>query len=130
MGYKRQKKTYLLVFDDADMAGLEVRATSPSTGELIDLDALRTDMSGSSVTRLVGQFAAHLVSWNLEDDADQAVPPTAESLLWLDVDFLLPVIKAWFEAVAGADPTSRGGSPRGVSPVEASLPMETPSPGS
>jgi hypothetical protein len=120
--YKRAAKTYRLVFDDEDMAGLEVTAKGCDTGTLLELEELRDAATGAAARELISRFAEYLVSWNLDGDDDQPVPADYKGLVGQDPDFVMKVIKAWIEAIGGVDPTSPDGSPDGGTSAEAPPP--------
>lgn len=134
MGYKRPGKVYRLVFTD-DLDGLEVKARSMSTGDLLDMaPLLDLKMSTSPTADELGQvrdllerFAGVLVSWNLEDDDDQPVPADVDGLLAQDLGFVMQVITAWADAVSGVPAPLPQPSPGGEPSLAASIPMETSS---
>jgi hypothetical protein len=131
MGYKRDK-IYRLVFEDPDLEGLEVKARSVAIGKLLQISELKElrnsgelDGDGIAKTRdLLQIFADALVSWNLEDDADQPIPATLDGLLDQDLGFVLQIIEAWMEAVTSVSKSLGKASPSGVTFPEGSLPME------
>ncbi|MGR6923083.1 hypothetical protein ACU635_53265 [[Actinomadura] parvosata] len=133
MGYKRPTKVYKLVFaEDDDMAGLEVRARSMSTGALLDmaplldlkLSASPTAEEMESIAELLEKFAQVLVSWNLEDEDGQPVPATLEGLLDQDIDFVIRIIMAWADAISGVPAPLPQTSPDGEPSLAASIPMD------
>ncbi|GAA2209314.1 hypothetical protein GCM10009850_047720 [Nonomuraea monospora] len=132
MGYKRPAKIYKLVFAEDDMAGLEVKARSMSTGDLLDmaplldlkLSASPTAEEMESIAELLERFADVLVSWNLEDEDDQPVPATLEGLLDQDIDFVMRIIMAWADAVSGVPAPLPEPSPGGEPSLAASIPMD------
>jgi len=131
-GYVRQRKVYRLRFADEDMAGLVVQARSAPVGQFIGLTKL-AQLRGNDVTpedmgkldELFRGFAGCLESWNLEDSDGTPVPATLEGLYSQETDFVLQIIFAWIEAVAGVPgPLGKPSSDGGRS-LEASMPMET-----
>lgn len=136
MGYRREAIQYKLVFDDPSMEGLEVTTKSVSSGRLLKLMKL-ADLAGSAgkkrqftaddaraVESLFNGFASALVSWNLEDEKGEPVPPTLEGVQEQDFDFVLSIIMSWIEAVAGVSSDLGKDSSSGVSFPEGSLPMD------
>lgn len=141
--YVRQAKTYKLVFTEEDMAGLQVRAKSLPLGAFMDLidlagrfdEADASDLSAEdakALRQLFEGFAEALVSWNLEapvydDDGtvvgSTPVPATVEGMYTQDMEFVMAVIKAWMDAVAGVSAPLAPGSPSGAQSLEASMPM-------
>lgn len=143
MGFKREKKIFKLVWPEGDENhGLEVRATSCSTGDLIHIMGLvkavkaaekddQSDASLDMIDTLFGAFAKCLVGWNLEDDAltedgpvTQPVPATKSGLESQDLDFVMSIISAWMGAVSAVGEEEGKGSASGEQFPEASLPME------
>jgi hypothetical protein len=134
MGFKVQRKTYLLKFQGTDLDGLEVTARSLTTGQQLELEAARIARaaggadSDAGTERMIRLFSGALQSWNAEDeDTGEPIPTTYEGVLGQDVDFVLAIIRAWNSAMNGVpaplSETSSGGEP---SALEASIPMETP----
>jgi len=119
-GYKRKAPVAVLLFDDYE--GLEVRAKAPAMGALLGLADLAeaADADARAARKLLEEFAGYLVSWTVEDD-DGPVPATLDGLLSLDTPFVLQVVKAWIDGLAGVDPTSPARSPAGG--IEAEIPM-------
>jgi hypothetical protein len=118
MGFKREPRTYLLVFDDPELEGLEVRARSLSVGELNDDE-----------TTLLENFANALVKWNLEDRDGNPLPATLETLnTYPDIDFINGLARAWIKAVAGVGDELGKDSDSGRPSLEGSIPMESLSP--
>jgi hypothetical protein len=136
--FKPKRKTYRLVFEDEGMAGLEVVMRSLTVESMTQMaraaDAVKGDtVDAAAIEDLFARFAAALKEWNLDDDDDQPVPPTAAGVMSQDLDFVMAVFEAFFRAVTDVDPPSPAASPGGgTSGQERSLPMEpnSPSPGS
>jgi len=129
MGFKRQTTVYDLHFEDPRFEGLEVQAKSLPTGKLMKLMRLSTQIGGkgvddlASVDELFGGFAAALVSWNLEEEDGTPIPATLDAINDQDFDFVMAVIMAWMEAVAGVPSDLGKDSTSGDPSLEASLPM-------
>jgi len=125
MGYKPTKKVYELNF--TDFPGLEISATSCALGKLMHLGTLNIRMDEQDEDKkmeLFNTFAACLMSWNMEHPAlndgdevclacglaeDAPMPCTVDSLLCLDLDFIMPILFGWMAAV------SRISVPKGLS---------------
>lgn len=126
-GYRRQRKIYKLTFDKHP--GLVVRATSVSAGDFLAITELtEQDMTPDVAKELFARFSSVLLDWNLQDEDGTPVPATPEGLLSEDWDFVMEILDAWMDAVAGvaaplAQPSS-GGSPS----LMASIPMDVQSP--
>jgi hypothetical protein len=111
MGFKPQRKTYNLAFED--YPGLEVRAIGASLGELEKLNALSPE-DPQNMVALMEFFDAKILEWNMEHPAvkgggacsrcglteDTPVPPTATNMLCIDFDILLGIIMGWARTMA------------------------------
>lgn len=127
MGYKR-KNTYLLVFEGDEFEGLEIEVRAMSVNTALNLSESLQDVDkGDTTSILKGMqiFADHLVRWNLEDDRDNPVPPTFESVTDLDVVFVNEILTHWMEAVSGVPSDLGKESTSGETSLEESIPMET-----
>jgi hypothetical protein len=132
MGYEAPRKVYKLVFEDH--GDLIVRTHSLPLGRLLSMSELigadPRNLSSDNLQKMTGlfsTFADALLDWNLEADG-QPVPATLDGLNTLDTDFVLEVITAWMNAVAGvARPLARP-SDDGAPSVAESIPMATLSP--
>ena len=125
MGYRRQRKVYKLVFADPDMDGLVVRVRSVSVGTFF---ALAKADQQDAIEGLLDVFADALVDWNLEDDEGEPVPASLDGVRSQDVDFLMPIMRAWVDAIRQVPGPLGNGSSGGGRSLEASLPMEVRSP--
>lgn len=136
MGYVRERKLYSLVWETGEFAGLEVQATSAGVGLYMTIASLASEPIGNPpsvedlnrLAELYEAFAPLLKSWNLEESDGVPVPATLKGLLSQDPPFVMAVVEAWMEAVAGvAAPLgeqSNGGEPF----PEGSIPMDVLSP--
>jgi hypothetical protein len=79
----------------------------------------------SAIEQLLNGFAKALVSWNLEEEDGTPVPPTLEKVREQEFIFILPVVTAWMDAIAGVSADLGKDSGSGVTFPEGSLPMET-----
>ena len=71
---------------------------------------------------MFAQFAALLVSWNVEDDDGAPVPATLEGVLTQEPAFVQSVIRMWVENITQAPPPLPGGSRSGgTSAAESTL---------
>lgn len=130
MGYKARRKVITLVFEDPDMAGLEVKAHSASIGEVIGFTRL-SDMVDAerrqqiqTIDELLELFATKLVTWNLEDDNGTPVPTTRDGLLSLDMELAQDIVLAWLEGVVGVSAPLETTSEDGLRELIDSLPMD------
>ncbi len=131
-GFKAKKNLFKLIFEDPDMAGLEVVVTSVPMGKLLRIQELNEDdelrRSSKAFRELVGILAGAMLSWNLEDDLDEPVPVTAEGILTQDPAFVRQIISSWIDAISGVSTPLDGGSTTGDTSLEASMPMDALSP--
>lgn len=132
MGYKR--KLYHLTWpEDHALHGLEVTTKGLTVERLFKMTTLASGLGGGgaaeqadAATKLFAEFARCLISWNLEEDDSTPVPATAEGVADQDMGFMIGLIMAWMDAVAGVDIPLPAASPPGPpppDPVEESLPM-------
>jgi len=133
MGYKRQRKIFKLVFEDPDMEGLVVRCRSTSVRQFLDIQTMAQNAKGegsdelAGVKALLATFATVIIDWNMEDDDDTPIAPTAETLLDEDFDFVMVMVNAWIEAMAGvAKDLGKASTPTSPPPAESML-LEIPS---
>lgn len=151
MGFTPKRKVYVLDFEGTDLDGLTARTRSASIGTMLDIgNAIDGAGDVPTVEVLAGlpereqlskiaefmkkigdavdQFAAVLVSWDLEDEHGHPVPAGVGGLLTLEPGELMLLIGAWRKAVADVPAplpeTSSGGTPS----LEGSLPMDPLSP--
>ena len=139
MGYVRRRPHYRLVFEDPECAGLEVVAKSTSVAAYQTIAEFAAGISTPPTPEEIGRlnelyeaFAQVLVSWNLEepilDDqgaevGTRAIPATLAGLNSQDLPFVLMIIHAWMETVAGVTADLGRPSVDGVQELEASMPM-------
>jgi hypothetical protein len=132
VGYKRPVK--VLTWDEGhDMHGLEVRLRGLSVEAVVRYARVAAEITnpGTPVERkaemgaeLFAEFAKRLVSWNLEEDDGTPVPATHDGVREQDLDFILDIVLAWMEAVAGVGNPLPNGSNSGGRFPEVSIPME------
>lgn len=94
MGYKRDKKTYKLVFEDDEFDGLVVRTGPVNLGEYFKA----VNLEGEP---LIEMFASKLVDWNLEEEDGTAVPATLKGIYSQDREFVRDIVRTWFRTIAG-----------------------------
>lgn len=126
--YKAKKKLFKLIFEDPDMAGLEVTVTSVSMDKLLRIQELNEDKearrSSEAFRELVDILAGAMLSWNMDDDFDEPVPVTAEGILTQDPAFVRQIISSWTDAISGVSAPLDDGSTSGDALLEASIPMD------
>jgi hypothetical protein len=123
MGYKPQKKVYAITFEDCP--GLIIRAVSAPLGKLLDLantDIALLHRDAEARSHIFTEFTRYIVEWNIthpdiedatEDrcprcarSADEEIPVDPNSLMCLDLDFIVKIMMGWIEA------TSRVAAPK------------------
>lgn len=135
MGYKRQRKTLSLKFEDEP--GLEILARSVSVRRFLRVLAQVDDMQSAptqeSIEEVFSVFAEHVISWTLVDDDDEPVPVGVDALLDDDFDWSVKLVMAWVGAITGAMklPPLEMAKPEDdeADPVESSIPMSPATPG-
>lgn len=136
MGYKRNRKIFKLRFEDPDMEGLIVRCRSTSVRQFLDIQAMadkvkaKGDEGSDELTQikmLLSLFAGVILDWNMEEDDGTPIEPTADTLLDEDFDFVMTMVTAWTEAMAGvAKDLGKESTPAATLPAESTL-SEIPS---
>jgi len=135
-GYVRKRRVYRLRFEDEELDGLVVKVRSTSVGGLLEFMRFLAGLSDDDLTTddvekfagLFESFAEVLQEWNVQDEAGEPVPATLEGVYTQDADFVMDIMRVWFQAVtqppAPLPATSSAGGPSAVPP----LPMEPLSP--
>ena len=135
-GYVRKRRVYRLQFEDEELDGLVVKVRSASVGRLLEFMRFLAGLSGDDLTAddvekfagLFESFADVLQEWNVEDEDGRPVPATLEGVRSQDGDFVMDIMRVWFQAVtqppAPLPATSSAGGPSAAPP----LPMEPLSP--
>ena len=136
MGYVRKRRVYRLRFEDEELDGLVVKVRSASVGRLLEFMRFLAGLSDDDLTTddvekfagLFESFAEVLQEWNVQDEAGEPVPATLEGVRSQDGDFVMDIMRVWFQAVtqppAPLPATSSAGGPSAAPP----LPMEPLSP--
>jgi hypothetical protein len=130
MGFTVKRKIYKLIFEDDDLAGLEILARSVSLGQMLAISGEgrvgKVDTEDAEQTQgMFEMFAGALVQWNLEEEDGTPIPVTMEGLQGLDTEFVTAIIEAWTSAIAGVTAPLAKQSTSGGTSQEASIPMET-----
>jgi hypothetical protein len=124
MGFKIKHKVYKLDFTGTEYDGLEVRVGGLTMGEWMEFVGLAdSDEPSNDTDRMLKMFAAHLKSWNLEDEDDEPVPATLDALRSVDFKMVMFIIHAWMDALADVPKGTGKGSASGETSLEASIPM-------
>lgn len=127
MGYKRKVKTFVLEFDDEEFAGLELEVKSLPLGKFLALSKKfdQEDKDDAEVEEMILLFFGAMISWNMEDENDQAMEMTYENLLTLDLDFVMACISAWLDAIASVPSDLGKDSKSGETSLMSSVPTES-----
>lgn len=117
MGFVREK-VYRLVWDDGELAGLEVSVLSAGVDLYAQIADCRDDVA------LADLFAPLVVSWNLEDSDKAPIAVSRAAVGALDGDMLAFIVTAWINAVVGVSPPLPPPSADGPLLAEGSIPMD------
>lgn len=136
MGYKRNR-TVDLKFgpDTGEMAGFEISLRRLSVEETLDISEL-ADIPDDTpiheqkklVRELTDRVAEKIVSWNLDDDNDQPIPPSGTALRAEDLAFVQEIVTAWLDAIGSVSAPLAQTSSAGVPSEVSSIPMDALSP--
>ncbi len=111
MAYKRERRVYVMTFDDPEYEGLEIRVRSIPIREFHSLLALDPESKDSavraeSINKMLFAFAEALVSWNMTDENGSPLPTTLEYVESEDVDFIMMCITEWMQAISKVNDAS------------------------
>lgn len=142
-GFKKARRQFVLRFEDEELQGLEVRATSCSLGKLMGLLAL-ADMGRKfspedvkKLDELFALFTSCVKEWNLEHEEDIVESGEVVDTVWVqtprsidglkehDPDFVLDMVFAWMDGVVGTSVPLERRSEGGKPSEEELIPMET-----
>lgn len=115
--------------------GLEIYATTPSMGELMDVADLKMNFNDAQEKRMRAftVLTNHVTVWNLEHPSvstkdgkcprcglaeDDPLPTTGEALLCLPMTFTLGVFFGWLSEVSRVNPTQYMSSNNGGSNIQ------------
>lgn len=114
MSFEPPRKTYRLLFVDADYSGAEVVCHSTSLGMLDSIDRSIAGM------KLFGDEI--LVSWNVTKDGEP-LPATGEGVMATDGAFAIALIEAWVKGMTGITDPLETPSRNGSTTPTVSIPM-------
>lgn len=126
-GYRRSLKIFRIEYEE--FGGLEVQARSVPIGKLLTVlklaDSIKAVPSQDDIEELFGWFADRIISWTYLDEDGEPLPPTLQTLLDDDFDFVLKLVMGWVRALTTTlVPTTPGDGPTpSRDPVETSIPM-------
>jgi hypothetical protein len=135
MGFRPQPTVYNIGFEGTPLDGLHVKMSCCTLGEYNYM--LRAAFIGGEPDeegnvklepemleandRIVELFLNHLISWDLEDMAGQAVPMTQEGLDSQERTIIGQLISAWQTAMSSLPNRSKQPSSNGATSQEQSL---------
>ncbi len=105
-GFRRSRKVFDMTFEE--FPGLQVKAKSVPIGSMLEVLKLAGSISAKTVPasedieQLFGWFASRIVSWNYTDEDGGDLPPTVQTLLDDDFDFVMKLIMGWVSAVSSS----------------------------
>lgn len=121
MGFKPPRTVYRLDFEGTELEGLEVRMRGGKLGAAFDgiqLVGITEDNATAADVKLAmaqyEELAAHLISWNYEDDNDQPVKPDLDGLKGMEIRHVNMIAAAWQRAqvdVPGPLPSASPSTP-------------------
>ncbi len=144
MGYKKQKKLYVLDFKGTNLEGLEIYVRSTSLGKMLDLTGLASlgdniknggldQQDLEAIKEVFRLFIERVDRWNLVDEDDNPIPVSYEAFMDFDPGDAMQAVTAWQSAIldvpAPLDQKSNDGKRWEGAPIpmELSLPNLTPS---
>lgn len=135
MGFRPEPTIYNLSFQGTMLDGLHVRMSCCTLGEYNEM--LHAAFAGGEPDeegnvkfnpqmlkandRIIELFLNHLVSWDLEDMAGQAVPISQEGLDSQERTIIAQLVTAWQAAMVNIPNPSKPASTDGATSVEQSL---------
>lgn len=132
MGYRPPTTIYRLEFEGEEYAGLEVRMRAAKLGVILDAQDLAsispdqlTAADAERITDELTSLADHLVSWNVEYDDGEPVPPDLKGLRFLEMPLVARIFLAWQRAMTDVTPPLPFGSPPSRPPDVLAMPMES-----
>lgn len=128
MGYKTKVRSYLIQFAEGhEFHGAEARVKGMTLGEYMEALGIDGGEGDKAVGSSLRRFLDHLISWNLEDEDEQPVPPTAEGAALVDHDLVLALSNAWVQQLLGvhdADPLPQSSTSGEPFPEVSEIPTE------
>lgn len=140
MGFVPEETHYKLSFEDPALEGLVVVVSEVTTGDLLDLVKVATEIKDAQdamskagkVSTMFEMLAGSLVEWNVEYRDGRPRPADLEGVKSLGLGLVLKIVMAWISAMAEVDTPLPSGSNSGESAQVLSLPTAplSASPGS
>lgn len=133
-GYRPERKTYKLKFDQ--FPGLKVTMRSTSLGNLQEIMSTQTQNLKYAETRTLFEKISNLIKeWNVEhpetDNSEscdvcglkegEPVPATVDGLMCLDLEFITAIIFAWGNAIVRVSVPKGMNSRNGEPPIPEDL---------
>lgn len=128
MGFKIKRKIYRLQWPEtSDLHGFEVDMKPVPIRQLLALVAMAdaaddptksAEEAEKALTDLCDFVADGIVSWNLEDDDDRPIEPSADALANEDLGLLMEIVQGWVSAMTEVDAPLAGPSTAGEPSVD------------
>lgn len=119
MGYRIKRRTAVIKFEGTDFDGAEVSCVfDVSLKTLFDFQSTAESEPENAFRRFGDEI---ITSWNLEDDAGNAIPADADGLLAQPPAFANALLAKWMEAMQ-APPAPLGPAPNSGSTSAAQEP--------
>ncbi len=143
MGFKAPRQTLTLKFADPAYEGFEVvmrRMTIDDTFSFNEYELREWERKvrageipkeeiDARMLEMWTRLADAVQSWNLEDDADQAIPVSVSAIRAQEPDFFWTLVRAWIMAMQlRVESDTKAPSSDGKPSEELSMPMEPQSP--
>ena len=95
-----ERRTALLVFEDEQYEGLEIRTKlDVDLKTYLELQALTTSTDPNDLTRAFKMFGdLVLISWNVQDEDGNAIKASADGFLTIPPAFAINIVTSWSSA--------------------------------
>lgn len=125
MGFKVPTKR--LVFDDPELAGLEIYTRGVKIGQMRQIASLadfgENMPSDEDLAPVFRALAGAIHSWNLDDDDGDPITPSVAAVADLPFEMIMHIMNALMATISVAPPLQQP-SPDGSASLAASIPME------
>lgn len=126
MGFKVQRTSIRLIFDEPALEGAEVVCRGVPVSVFLDLANLKEQDGAEAAQQLFAMFAEKaLESWNLEEEDGTPIPATSEGVLSLETALVMRIIRAWMGSVTNPPAPLGKPSDNGAAMPPEPIPMFT-----
>lgn len=128
MGFKGQNRVFSFEFgeDTEEYAGLVIKIKSLPIKKFMDLSkTLGKGQDEQEMDYMVGLLADNITEWNIEDDDDNTLPISRESVETFDMSFIVFLIDIWMNQMGSVAAPLVKQSNSGETSQELQIPMET-----